>query len=56
MEQKKIDRISELTRIARERSLTSDESAEREALRREYLAAMKQSLLSQIDELSEENE
>ncbi|MCL2343632.1 MAG: DUF896 domain-containing protein [Firmicutes bacterium] len=37
MEQSKLDRISELTRIARERTLTPEESAERESLRREYL-------------------
>ena len=38
MEQAKKDRISELTRIARERTLTEAETAERQALRREYLA------------------
>ena len=31
-----MDRISELTRIARERELTPDEQAERKALREEY--------------------
>lgn len=33
-----MDRISELTRIARERELTPDEQAERKALREEYIA------------------
>ena len=32
-----MDRISELTRIARERELTPDEQAERKALREEYI-------------------
>ena len=33
MEQEKKDRISELTRISRERELTAEEQAERQALR-----------------------
>ena len=33
-----MDRISELTRIARERELTPDEQAERKTLREEYIA------------------
>ena len=37
MNQKRIDRISELTRISRERELTQAEQTERAALRREYL-------------------
>ncbi|MBQ9861321.1 MAG: DUF896 domain-containing protein, partial [Clostridia bacterium] len=32
MQQRKMDRISELTRIARERDLTAEEQAERQAL------------------------
>lgn len=38
MEQKKLDRISELTCISRERELTPEEQTERQALRQEYLA------------------
>lgn len=38
MEQSKIDRINELTGIARKRDLTDEETAERAALRAEYLA------------------
>lgn len=38
MEQCKLDRISELTRIARERELTAEECLERKALREQYLA------------------
>ena len=38
MEQSKINRINELARAAKERALTEEELAERDALRREYLA------------------
>ena len=38
MEQKKIDRINELSRLARERELTEEEQQERAALRAEYIA------------------
>lgn len=38
-----MDRISELTRIARERDLTPEEQAERKALREEYLADWRRS-------------
>ena len=37
MEQAKMDRISELTRISRERERTNAERSERERLRAEYL-------------------
>ena len=36
MEKKKLERISELTAISRQRELTDEEKAEREALRTEY--------------------
>lgn len=49
MEQKKIDRISELTRISRERELTADEQKERVMLRREYIDAYKSSLTGILD-------
>lgn len=49
MEQSKIDRISQLTRIARQRELTEEEQAERQALRREYIDSVKQSLVGQLD-------
>lgn len=49
MEQKKIDRISELTRISRVRELTADEQKERAALRREYIDAYKSSLTGILD-------
>ena len=38
MTEEKKNRISELTRISRERALTPEETAERLALREEYLA------------------
>ena len=41
MEQSKIDRISQLTRI--------EEQQERQALRREYIDSVKQSLAGQLD-------
>lgn len=49
MDQKKIDRISELTRISRERELTPEEQQERAILRGEYIADFKQSLVSSLD-------
>ena len=42
MEQEKIERINELTRLSRERELTHEELVEREALRREYLDGFRQ--------------
>lgn len=49
MNQKKIDRISELTRISRERELTEQERKERAALRLEYIEAYKSSLTGILD-------
>ena len=49
MEQKRIDRISELTRISRERPLTQEELAERAELRAEYIASVKASLTGQLE-------
>ena len=49
MEQSRIDRISELTRISRTRELTPEEQAERAELRAEYIAAVKASLTGQLD-------
>ena len=42
MEHKKIERISELTRIIRQRQLTHEELKEREALRQEYLEGFRE--------------
>jgi uncharacterized protein YnzC (UPF0291/DUF896 family) len=47
--QEKIDRINQLAHKAKEGPLTPAEEAERAALRREYIDAMKQSLTAQLD-------
>lgn len=52
MEQKKIDRINELSRLARERELTDEEKVEREKLRREYIDSFKASLIGQLENTS----
>lgn len=49
MEQKKIDRINELARKAKAGGLTDEETAERDALRREYIDSVKASLTGQLD-------
>ena len=50
MEQKKIDRINELARKAKGPvGLTPAETAERDALRQEYVAAVRASLTAQLD-------
>lgn len=50
MEQKKIDRINEFARrVKAGEVLSSEETAERDALRREYIDSYKRSLVSQLD-------
>ena len=50
MEQKKIDRINELARrVKAGEALTPEELAERDALRREYIASVKASLVGQLE-------
>lgn len=50
MEQKKIDRINELARKAKTpEGLTEQETAERNALRKEYVAAVLGNLQGQLD-------
>ena len=50
MEQKKIDRINELARKAKTpEGLTEAETAERAALRREYIDAVTSNLRAQLD-------
>ena len=44
MEHEKVERISELTRISRERELTPEEQAERAALRKEYLDGFRENM------------
>lgn len=49
MDQKKIDRINELSRKSKITFLTEEEKAEQTALRNEYREAFRQSLSSQLD-------
>ena len=49
MEKHHIDRINELSRIARERALTDDEQRERGELRQNYLAAFRRQFRSQLE-------
>lgn len=50
MEQRKIDRINELARKAKTpEGLTPEELGERDALRQEYVAAVRASLTAQLD-------
>ena len=50
MEQYKIDRINELARKAKtEEGLTPEELAERDALRREYIDAHRESLIRHLE-------
>ena len=49
MEQHKIDRINELARKAKADGLTLEEEAEREGLRAEYRAAIRESLTAHLD-------
>lgn len=49
MEKSKIDRINALAKKAKSIGLTERETAEREALRKEYLADMRASFKQQLD-------
>ncbi|HBN10036.1 MAG TPA: DUF896 family protein [Cyanobacteria bacterium UBA8530] len=49
---KKIERINELARKARESSLSEEEKAEQAILRREYVEAVKTNLKSSLDSLA----
>ncbi len=49
MEQSRIDRINELARLAKERPLTEEELAERDALRKEYIAAWRESTIAVLE-------
>lgn len=49
MTKEKMDRISFLTRLARERDLTASEQVERQALREEYIAGYRQNLVDQLE-------
>ena len=49
MKQTKIDRINELARLAKERALSAEELAERDALRKEYIAAWRESTIAVLE-------
>lgn len=49
MDQKKLDRINELAREAKTRTLSASEIQERDALRREYINSVVGNLKSQLD-------
>ena len=49
MEKEKMDRISALTRLSRERELTEDEKTERAALRAEYLKDWRESTINVLE-------
>lgn len=55
MTEEKKARISELTRISRERELTAEEQAERQALRAEYLADWRRSTIETLESVYIEN-
>ena len=49
MEKAKLDRINELARIAKERTLTEEELVERQALRQEYINEIRASFGAMLD-------
>ena len=49
MENSKLERINELARLAKERALTAEELAERDALRREYIAEWRQGAIAVLE-------
>lgn len=49
MEKQNIDRINELSRIARERELTAEEAAERQERRQAYLKAFRAQMRGQLE-------
>ncbi|MEI7024341.1 DUF896 domain-containing protein [Paenibacillus sp. y28] len=51
IDDQKIARINELARKAKTTGLTKEELAERDDLRRQYLAGIRQSLKNQLDNI-----
>ena len=49
MENSKLARINELAHIAKERELTAEEIAERDVLRKEYIAEWRQGAMQVLD-------
>ncbi len=55
MDKKQLERISELTRISRERELTAAEQEERQALRAAYIADIRADMIGTLDNVSLKN-
>jgi uncharacterized protein YnzC (UPF0291/DUF896 family) len=51
MEKAKIERINELARLKKVRTLTDEEAAEQAALRQEYLTAYRENMKAMLDSL-----
>ncbi len=51
MDKNKIRRISELTKLSRERELTDTEKTEREILRKEYIEAIRANFRSTLESI-----
>lgn len=51
MDKKKIDRINELAKKAKSVGLTDEEVAERDVLRKEYLAAIRENFRQTLDSI-----
>lgn len=51
MEKAKIERINFLARKSKTEGLTEEEKLEQQALRKEYIAAMKESLINTLDQV-----
>lgn len=49
MENSKLNRINELSKLAKERALTAEELSERDALRREYIAEWREGAKQVLD-------
>ena len=49
MENSKLARINELAKLAKERELTAEELAERDVLRKEYIAEWRQGAMGVLD-------
>ena len=55
MDNKKIDRINELYHKSKGEGLTAEEKAEQQALRKEYIAAIRGDLRSSLNNISIKN-
>lgn len=55
MDKRQLERISELTRLSRERELTAAEQEERQALRAAYIAAIRADMTATLENVSLQN-